>query len=125
MILLTSPNNPTGTALPIKDIQAILDVAPGVVVVDEAYGEFRRDSVPSAVTLMPRNPRLIVSRTLSKAFKFAGGRVGYCACAAAIAEPSSLSDYLITCLNLRRLRPAPRSLPVTKCCRRGDAKNRT
>ena len=90
VIFLTSPNNPTGTALPIDDIQAILDVAPGIVVVDEAYGEFRREGVASAVTLLPHNPRLVVSRTMSKAFKFAGGRVGYCACAASIVEAIKL-----------------------------------
>jgi histidinol-phosphate aminotransferase len=90
VILLTSPNNPTGTALSIDDIQAVLDVAPGMVVVDEAYAEFRRRGVASAVTLLPRHPRLIVSRTLSKAFKFAGGRVGYCACAAPVVEAIKL-----------------------------------
>ena len=56
VILLTSPNNPTGTALPVDDIRAILDAAPGVVVVDEAYAEFRRHGVPSAVTLLPEHP---------------------------------------------------------------------
>ncbi|WP_260431541.1 histidinol-phosphate transaminase [Burkholderia cepacia] len=90
VVLLTSPNNPTGTALPVGDIRAILDVAPGVVVVDEAYAEFRRRGVPSAVTLLPDHPRLIVTRTLSKAFKFAGGRVGYCACAPAIVQALKL-----------------------------------
>ncbi|HIH2750414.1 histidinol-phosphate transaminase [Burkholderia aenigmatica] len=90
VVLLTSPNNPTGTALPIDDIRAILDVAPGVVVVDEAYAEFRRHGVPSATTLLPNHPRLVVTRTLSKAFKFAGGRVGYCACAPAIVEALKL-----------------------------------
>ncbi|MFM0617504.1 histidinol-phosphate transaminase [Paraburkholderia nemoris] len=90
VILLTSPNNPTGTALPIDDIRAILDVAPGIVVVDEAYAEFRRGEVQSAVTLLPDYPRLVVSRTLSKAFKFAGGRVGYCACAPAVIEALKL-----------------------------------
>jgi len=90
VILLTSPNNPTGTALPVDDIRAILDIAPGVVVVDEAYAEFRRQGVRSAVTLLPDHPRLVVTRTLSKAFKFAGGRVGYCACAPAIVEALKL-----------------------------------
>lgn len=90
VVFLTSPNNPTGTALSIDTIQAVLDVAPGIVIVDEAYAEFRRDGVPTAVSLLPDNPRLIVSRTLSKAFKFAGGRVGYCACAASIIEAIQL-----------------------------------
>ena len=90
VVLLTSPNNPTGTALPFDHVRAILDVAPGLVIVDEAYAEFRRDGVPSAVTLLPHHPRLVVTRTLSKAFKFAGGRVGYCACAPAIIEALKL-----------------------------------
>ncbi|WP_206957335.1 histidinol-phosphate transaminase [Trinickia acidisoli] len=90
VILLTSPNNPTGTALSLETIEAILEVAPGMVVIDEAYTEFRRHGVPSAVALLPRHPRLIVSRTLSKAFKFAGARVGYCACAAAIVDAIKL-----------------------------------
>jgi histidinol-phosphate aminotransferase len=79
VVFLTSPNNPTGTALPLDEIEAVLETAPGVVVVDEAYAEFRRDGVPSAVALLPRHPRLIVSRTMSKAFALAGGRVGYLA----------------------------------------------
>ncbi|NML31764.1 histidinol-phosphate transaminase [Paraburkholderia antibiotica] len=90
VVLLTSPNNPTGTALPIEDIHAILDVAPGIVIVDEAYAEFRRSGVRSAVTLLPDHPRLIVIRTLSKAFSFAGARVGYCACRPAIVEALKL-----------------------------------
>lgn len=90
VVFLTSPDNPTGTVLSIESIQAIIDAAPGMVIVDEAYAEFRRHGVPSAVTLVPGNARLIVSRTLSKAFKFAGGRVGYCACAAPVVEAIKL-----------------------------------
>ena len=66
VVLLASPNNPTGTALPLADIEAILDVAPGMVVVDEAYAEFRRAGMPSALTLLPRYPRLVVTRTMSQ-----------------------------------------------------------
>ncbi|MBM7788551.1 histidinol-phosphate transaminase [Tenggerimyces flavus] len=79
VVLLASPNNPTGTALPLSLVEAVCDVAPGVVVVDEAYGEFRRDGTPSALSLLPRFPKLAVSRTMSKAFAFAGGRLGYLA----------------------------------------------
>src|SRR5690606_16431393 len=68
VVFVTSPNNPTGTALPLETIEAILDAAPGMVVVDEAYFEFAREGTPSALTLLPRYPRLIVSRTMSKAF---------------------------------------------------------
>jgi histidinol-phosphate aminotransferase len=86
VVLLASPNNPTGTALPLADIEAILAAAPGVVVVDEAYGEFRRAGVPSALTLLPSQPRLVVTRTMSKAFALAGGRVGYLAASPAVVD---------------------------------------
>jgi histidinol-phosphate aminotransferase len=86
VVLLASPNNPTGTALPTEHIAAIVAAAPGVVVVDEAYGEFRRDGVPSALTLLPDSPRLVVTRTMSKAFALAGGRLGYLAAAPEIVD---------------------------------------
>ncbi|MGH3502909.1 MAG: histidinol-phosphate transaminase [Nocardioidaceae bacterium] len=79
VVLLASPNNPTGTALPLDVTRAICDVAPGVVVVDEAYAEFRRAGTPSALSLLDDYPRLAVTRTMSKAFALAGGRVGYLA----------------------------------------------
>jgi histidinol-phosphate aminotransferase len=82
VVLLASPNNPTGTALPSAEVEAVLDAAdrvPGgcVVVVDEAYGEFRRAGTPSALELLGDHPNLVVSRTMSKAFGLAGARVGY------------------------------------------------
>jgi len=87
VILLTSPNNPTGTTLPLATVRAVCDAAlevdvdgaPAVVVVDEAYGEFRRSGVPSALELLGEYPNLAVSRTMSKAFALAGARVGYLA----------------------------------------------
>jgi histidinol-phosphate aminotransferase len=60
-------------------IEAALATAPGMVVVDEAYAEFRRPGRPSALTLLPGHERLVVTRTMSKAFAFAGARVGYLA----------------------------------------------
>jgi histidinol-phosphate aminotransferase len=87
---LTSPNNPTGTSLPIAVIEAVCEAAPGVVVVDEAYGEFARDGTPSALALLPEHPRLVVTRTMSKAFALAGARVGYLA-----ADPEVLSALLL------------------------------
>lgn len=86
VLLLTSPNNPTGTALPMPDLRRLLDVAPGVVVVDEAYAEFRRTGVPSALELLAEYPRLVVTRTMSKAFALAGGRLGYLAASAAAVD---------------------------------------
>lgn len=79
VVILTSPNNPTGTAVRLETVVAVCDAAPGVVVVDEAYYEFARTGTPSALELLPRYPRLAVSRTMSKAFAFAGGRLGYLA----------------------------------------------
>jgi histidinol-phosphate aminotransferase len=86
VVLLASPNNPTGTALPLPDIEALLEAAPGIVVVDEAYAEFRRAGTPSALSLLPRQPRLVVTRTMSKAFALAGGRLGYLAGAPEIVD---------------------------------------
>src|SRR5437764_503098 len=77
---LTSPNNPTGQSLEPADLARLIDAAPGMVVVDEAYAEF--SDRPSAITLLDgRVHKLIVSRTMSKAFAFAGGRLGYLAAA--------------------------------------------
>ena len=92
VLIATSPNNPTGTALPLADARALLEAARGngptaadgsptdcVVVIDEAYAEFRRPGVPSALELLEANPHLAVSRTMSKAFGAAGLRLGYLA----------------------------------------------
>ena len=63
VVFLCSPNNPTGTALEPGTIREIHEAAPGLVIVDEAYAEFRRSGVPSAVALLPECPRLVVTRT--------------------------------------------------------------
>ena len=87
VVLLPSPNNPTGTALPFDAVSTLCDAAAdGIVVVDEAYGEFRRTGVPSAVELLPEHRNLVVSRTMSKAFALAGARVGYLAAAPEICD---------------------------------------
>ncbi|MEO6470694.1 MAG: histidinol-phosphate transaminase [Aeromicrobium sp.] len=86
VVFLTSPNNPTGTAMPFDTIRAVLAASPGVVVVDEAYAEFRRAGTPSALELLMDNPRLLVTRTMSKAFALAGGRLGYVAADKAIID---------------------------------------
>ncbi|HVT70031.1 MAG TPA: histidinol-phosphate transaminase [Trebonia sp.] len=83
---VTSPNNPTGTSVPLPLIEEIYDAAPGLVVVDEAYAEFVRAGTPSALTLLPGRPRLVVSRTMSKAFAAAGTRLGYLAADPAVVE---------------------------------------
>ncbi|NED63661.1 aminotransferase class I/II-fold pyridoxal phosphate-dependent enzyme, partial [Streptomyces sp. SID10244] len=67
------------------DLRRIVEAAPGIVIVDEAYGEF--SDRPSAVELIDEFPaKVVVSRTMSKAFAFAGGRLGYLAAAPAIVE---------------------------------------
>ena len=105
VIILASPNNPTGTALPLEDIKRILEAARGhgpilgaeigsparasdcVVVIDEAYAEFRRPGVPSALELVgPAHPHLAVTRTMSKAFGAAGLRLGYLAADRALVD---------------------------------------
>jgi histidinol-phosphate aminotransferase len=90
VVFLTSPNNPTGTAAPMELIEAIVDAAPGMVVIDEAYAEFFRPGTPSALTLLPGRPRLIVTRTMSKAFAMAGARIGYLA-----ADPAVIDALLL------------------------------
>ena len=77
VILLASPNNPTGTALSLDDVDALCAASHGMVVVDEAYAEFRRPGTPSAIELLDTHPRLVVTRTMSKAFALAGARLGY------------------------------------------------
>ncbi|MGW3783966.1 histidinol-phosphate transaminase [Micromonospora chokoriensis] len=90
VVFLCSPNNPTGTALDPAVIAAVLDAAPGMVVVDEAYAEFARPGTVSALAVLPGHPRLVVSRTMSKAFGFAGGRLGYLAADPAVVQAVQL-----------------------------------
>ena len=79
LVVITSPNNPTGAAVPAETVLALYDAAqaarPCMVVVDEAYGEF--SDRPSLVPLVEGRPHLVVTRTMSKAFGAAGLRVGY------------------------------------------------
>lgn len=89
VVFLASPNNPSGQSVTPDELRRVLDAAPGVVIVDEAYGEF--SSQPSAVGLIADHPaKLIVTRTMSKAFAFAGGRLGYL-----IADPAVIDAILL------------------------------
>ena len=90
LVFLCSPNNPTGTALSPDVVEAAVAAAPGMVVVDEAYAEFRRPGTPSALSLLPGRERLVVTRTMSKAFAFAGARVGYLAADPAVVDAVQL-----------------------------------
>jgi histidinol-phosphate aminotransferase len=85
VVFVTSPNNPTGQSVPPEELRELIAAAPGIVVVDEAYAEFSDRN--SAVGLLAEFPeKLIVSRTMSKAFAFAGGRLGYLAAAPAVVD---------------------------------------
>ncbi len=84
IVLLCSPNNPTGTALGLDVVEAVYEasaVSNSIVVVDEAYAEFALAGTESALNLLAGRPRLIVTRTMSKAFAMAGVRLGYLAAA--------------------------------------------
>ncbi|GAA1644819.1 MULTISPECIES: histidinol-phosphate transaminase [Brevibacterium] len=93
IVFLCTPNNPTGTSIGLDVIAAAYENCRGIVIVDEAYAEFSRPALPSAMTLLEGRPRLVVSRTMSKAFACAGLRLGY-----AIAAPE-----VIDALRLVRL----------------------
>ena len=88
--LICSPNNPTGTPVDQSVIMAAYDAViaseSGVLVIDEAYAEFARDPHRSAIELLAGRPRLLVSRTMSKAFAFAGARLGYLAADSAVVD---------------------------------------
>lgn len=91
LVFLCSPNNPTGTALELATIEAVLAADDRcVVVVDEAYAEFARPGTRGALELLaaggPGAGRLVVTRTMSKAFAFAGGRLGYLAAGAELVD---------------------------------------
>ncbi len=89
IVFLASPNNPSGQSISLPDLRRLLDAAPGIVIVDEAYGEF--SAQPSAVSLVGEYPtRLVVTRTMSKAFAFAGGRLGYL-----VATPAVIDALLL------------------------------
>ncbi len=86
VVFLCSPNNPTGTALHYGVVTAAYEAARGMVVVDEAYAEFARPGALSALSSLPGRPRLVVTRTMSKAFALAGARVGYLAADPAVVD---------------------------------------
>jgi histidinol-phosphate aminotransferase len=88
VVFLTTPNNPTGTATSLEVVRAVHDDTAGMVVVDEAYAEFA--DLPSATILLQSCPRLVVSRTMSKAFAMAGTRLGYLAASPAVVDALQL-----------------------------------
>ncbi|MBN9611977.1 MAG: aminotransferase class I/II-fold pyridoxal phosphate-dependent enzyme, partial [Actinobacteria bacterium] len=87
--VLCGPNNPTGTPLDLDVVRAAYEAFDGILVVDEAYKEFDAER-ESAITLLEHRPRLLVSRTMSKAFAFAGVRLGYLAADPAVVDALKL-----------------------------------
>ncbi len=80
LTFITTPNNPTGTAVSISELVELAEATRGInglLIVDEAYAEFSNEV--SAISLIEKYPNVIVSRTMSKAFAFAGARLGYMA----------------------------------------------
>ena len=88
LTFITTPNNPTGSSVTIGEIEELAKVVPGLLVVDEAYAEFSDEA--SAVTLIEKYPRVVVIRTMSKAFSFAGVRLGYL-----VANPSVIDALFL------------------------------
>jgi histidinol-phosphate aminotransferase len=89
IVFVASPNNPSGQSVPLDELRRLLEVLSsektGMLILDEAYGEF--SSQPSAVKLLNEYPaKLVVTRTMSKAFAFAGGRLGYLIAAPAVID---------------------------------------
>jgi histidinol-phosphate aminotransferase len=89
IVLICSPNNPTGTPVELEVIEAAYAATDGIVVVDEAYSEFSLNE-NSALSLLEGRPRLVVSKTMSKAFAFAGARLGYLAADSAVCDAMRL-----------------------------------
>jgi histidinol-phosphate aminotransferase len=88
LTFITTPNNPTGASIAIDDIEKIAKSTPGLLVVDEAYAEFSDEK--SAAALISKYPHVVVIRTMSKAFAFAGARLGYL-----IADPAVIDAMFL------------------------------
>ncbi|MFG2342942.1 histidinol-phosphate transaminase [Streptomyces phaeochromogenes] len=92
VVFITTPNNPTGNAVPAETVLALYEAAqaakPSMVVVDEAYIEFSHGD--SLLPLLEGRPNLVVSRTMSKAFGAAGLRLGYLAAHPAVVDAVQL-----------------------------------
>nr|WP_315269151.1 histidinol-phosphate transaminase [Microbacterium lemovicicum] len=114
VVFLCAPNNPTGTPMGLDVIEAVYDATDGIVIVDEAYQEFAPRDERSAVTLLPDRERLVVSRTMSKAFAFAGARVGYLAADPAFIDALRLVrlPYHLSALTQAAATAALRHAPV-------------
>ena len=121
LVVLCSPNNPTGTGLPLSVVEAVYEAMAehnGITIVDEAYAEFAQDPNQTALTLLNGRPLLVVSRTMSKAFALAGARLGYFAAAPLLLlTPSDWCVCPTTSLPLRRQPHSPHCAIVSSFCR--------
>ena len=108
LIFICSPNNPTGNAMKINDIESVISMFPAIVVVDEAYIDFSR--FPSLKTRIDKYPNLIVMQTISKAMGMASVRIGMAFCSREIVSlfNKMKPPYNISTINqraaLKRLR---------------------
>lgn len=126
VVFIASPNNPSGQSVSLPDLCKLLDVAPGIAIVDEAYGEF--SSQPSAVSLVEEYPsKLVVTRTMSKAFAFAGGRLGYLIATPAVIDAMLLVrlPYHLSSVTQAAARAAAALRRHLEQCRRTDRRTRT
>lgn len=99
LVIVTSPNNPTGNLFPVEDTARLCEACPGVVLLDEAYMEFAPEG-SSAEPLLARYDNLVILHTLSKAYCLAGARIGYLlgcpdviAAMAAVRQPYSVNVF--------------------------------
>ena len=99
LVIVTSPNNPTGDLFSVEDARRLCQACPGIVLLDEAYMEFAPEG-SSAAPLLGEFENLAVLHTLSKAFCLAGARIGYLLCSpsisgalAAVRQPYSVNVY--------------------------------
>lgn len=88
LTFITTPNNPTGSSVSLAEIEELASHCTGLLIIDEAYAEFSDEK--SAVTLIEKYPQIVVIRTMSKAFSFAGIRLGYL-----IAHPSVIDAMFL------------------------------
>ena len=116
VVFVASPNNPSGQSVSLQDLRRLLDaMSAGILILDEAYGEF--SSAPSAIGLVDEYPaKLVVTRTMSKAFAFAGGRLGYLIAAPAVVEAMLLVrlPYHLSALTQEAARAALRHADETR-----------
>ncbi len=87
LTILTTPNNPTGLAMTLDELEQVVTASSGFVVIDEAYVEFNPEG--TAIDLLERHPNVLILRTLSKGFGLAGARLGYL-----LAHPAVVTELM-------------------------------